>query len=64
MCLGSHHPPVTAYCIWNQDKGVRLQGYNAQKASISKTLTITVKVCTSFEHLRKTPISLPVTELY
>jgi hypothetical protein len=42
----SHHPPVTAYCIWNQDKGVRLQGYNAQKASISKTLTITVKVCT------------------
>ncbi|TID24815.1 oxysterol binding protein-like protein [Venturia nashicola] len=39
----SHHPPVTAYCIWNQDKGVRLQGYNAQKASISKTLTITVK---------------------
>ncbi|KAE9985632.1 hypothetical protein BLS_006715 [Venturia inaequalis] len=39
----SHHPPVTAYCILNQEKGVRLQGYNAQKASISKTLTITVK---------------------
>ncbi|KIW08426.1 uncharacterized protein PV09_01329 [Verruconis gallopava] len=39
----SHHPPVTAYCIWNDEHGVRLQGYNGQKASISKTLTITIK---------------------
>jgi hypothetical protein len=39
----SHHPPVTAYCIWNQGHGVRLQGYNGQKASISRTLTITIK---------------------
>jgi hypothetical protein len=34
---------VTAYSIWNDEHGVRLQGYNGQKASISKTLTITVK---------------------
>jgi hypothetical protein len=44
MLIGSsHHPPVTAYSIWNEEHGVRLQGYNGQKASISKTLTITVK---------------------
>ena len=36
----SHHPPVTAYCIWNQDKGVQLQGYNAQKASFSRTINV------------------------
>jgi hypothetical protein len=29
----SHHPPVTAYSIWNDKHGVRLHGYNAQKAS-------------------------------
>ncbi|KAF2426249.1 Oxysterol-binding protein [Tothia fuscella] len=38
-----HHPPVTAYCIWNGEHGVRLQGYNGQKASISKALTIHIK---------------------
>jgi oxysterol-binding protein-related protein 9/10/11 len=36
----SHHPPVTAYCIWNQEKGVTLQGYNAQKASFSRTINV------------------------
>jgi len=36
----SHHPPATAYCITNQRTGVRLQGYNAQKASFSKTIYI------------------------
>ncbi|KAI9690107.1 MAG: Oxysterol binding protein [Bogoriella megaspora] len=36
----SHHPPVTAYCIWNSDAGVQLQGYNAQKASFSRTINI------------------------
>jgi len=36
----SHHPPVTAYCIWNSDAGVRLQGYNAQKASFSRTINV------------------------
>lgn len=36
----SHHPPVTAYSIWNDDHGVRLQGYNAQKASFSRTINV------------------------
>ncbi|KAL9126343.1 MAG: hypothetical protein Q9217_004589 [Psora testacea] len=36
----SHHPPVTAYCIWNDKHGVQLQGYNAQKASFSRTIHI------------------------
>ncbi|ORX99223.1 hypothetical protein BCR34DRAFT_606695 [Clohesyomyces aquaticus] len=36
----SHHPPVTAYCIWNSKAGVQLQGYNAQKASFSRTINV------------------------
>ncbi|KAI9775633.1 MAG: Oxysterol binding protein [Candelina submexicana] len=36
----SHHPPVTAYCIWNDRHGVRLQGYNGQKASFSRTIHV------------------------
>ncbi|KAI9893486.1 MAG: Oxysterol binding protein [Vezdaea aestivalis] len=36
----SHHPPATAYCIWNEKAGVRLQGYNAQKASFSRTINV------------------------
>jgi len=36
----SHHPPVTAYSIWNQKHGVRLQGYNAQKASFKSTINV------------------------
>jgi oxysterol-binding protein-related protein 9/10/11 len=36
----SHHPPATAYSIRNRDSGVHLQGYNAQKASFSKTIYI------------------------
>lgn len=36
----SHHPPVTGYCIWNRKHGVRLQGYNAQKASFSNTINV------------------------
>ncbi|KAK3383925.1 hypothetical protein B0T24DRAFT_69057 [Lasiosphaeria ovina] len=36
----SHHPPATAYCITNIPSGVRLEGYNAQKASFSKTINI------------------------
>lgn len=36
----SHHPPVTAYCIWNEKAGIKLQGYNAQKASFSRTINI------------------------
>jgi hypothetical protein len=48
----SHHPPVTAYAIWNEKSGVELQGYNGQKASVSKTLTITVKVRLQVRSLR------------
>ena len=44
----SHHPPVTAYCVWNDNAGVQLQGYNGQKTSITKSLTISLKV--SVEH--------------
>ncbi|KAI0594963.1 hypothetical protein F4775DRAFT_595724 [Biscogniauxia sp. FL1348] len=36
----SHHPPATAYSIINETSGVHLQGYNAQKASFSKTINI------------------------
>jgi len=36
----SHHPPVTAYGIWNNQHGVRLQGYNAQKASFKTTINV------------------------
>lgn len=38
----SHHPPVTAYAIINEKHGVKLEGYNGQKASFSKG-TISVK---------------------
>ncbi len=36
----SHHPPVTAYCITNEKHRIRLQGYNGQKASFSRTIHI------------------------
>lgn len=36
----SHHPPVTAYCITNKEHGIQLQGYNAQKASFSRTIHV------------------------
>ncbi|KAI0905992.1 hypothetical protein F4823DRAFT_566206 [Ustulina deusta] len=36
----NHHPPATAYSIKNGASGVHLQGYNAQKASFSKTINI------------------------
>ncbi|KAH9856354.1 Oxysterol-binding protein [Lenzites betulinus] len=31
----SHHPPITAYYITNQTKGLSLQGHSAQKTSFS-----------------------------
>ena len=36
----SHHPPATAYSITNRGTGVRLEGYNAQKATFSSTINI------------------------
>lgn len=38
--LYSHHPPATAYSITNLPTGVHLEGFNAQKASFSKTINI------------------------
>ncbi|ODV91363.1 hypothetical protein CANCADRAFT_122919 [Tortispora caseinolytica NRRL Y-17796] len=51
----SHHPPVTAYNIWNDKHGVQLQGFNGIKSSISATsLTITVKqVGHAMLHIKK-----------
>lgn len=36
----SHHPPVTAYTITNEKYRIQLQGYNAQKASFSRTIHV------------------------
>ncbi|KAJ5054166.1 uncharacterized protein L3040_000448 [Drepanopeziza brunnea f. sp. 'multigermtubi'] len=36
----SHHPPITAYNIWNDEHGVRLAGHVAPKASFSTTVNI------------------------
>lgn len=39
----SHHPPVTAFSIFNDKNKVKLQGYNQIKASFTKSLMLTVK---------------------
>ncbi|KAL3232205.1 Uncharacterized protein RNJ44_04121 [Nakaseomyces bracarensis] len=39
----SHHPPVTAYTIFNDKNKVKLQGYNQVKAGFTKTLMLSVK---------------------
>ncbi|KAG5996349.1 hypothetical protein E4U43_002868 [Claviceps pusilla] len=36
----SHHPPATAYCIQNKKSGVKLEGYNAQKATFKSTIIV------------------------
>jgi hypothetical protein len=36
----SHHPPATAYCIRNNKTGVKLEGYNAQKATFKSTIIV------------------------
>ncbi|KAH6609868.1 hypothetical protein Trco_003214 [Trichoderma cornu-damae] len=36
----SHHPPATAYCIRNDKTGIRLEGYNAQKATFKSTIIV------------------------
>lgn len=38
--IRSHHPPATAYRIANKEHGVYLEGYNAQKASFSRTIHV------------------------
>ncbi|QLQ81451.1 hypothetical protein HG537_0F02120 [Torulaspora globosa] len=39
----SHHPPITAYAIFNDKNNVKLQGYNRIKSSFSKSLMLGVK---------------------
>ena len=34
----SHHPPATAFYIWNDVQGVTLQGYNAQRTYFDGTI--------------------------
>ena len=36
----SHHPPATAYSITNRETGTHLEGYNAQKATFSRTINV------------------------
>lgn len=36
----NHHPPATAYCIRNENTGVQLEGYNAQKATFKSTIVV------------------------
>lgn len=36
----SHHPPATAYSITNHETGTHLEGYNAQKATFSRTINV------------------------
>lgn len=38
--LCSHHPPATAYSITNRETGTHLEGYNAQKATFSRTINV------------------------
>lgn len=39
----SHHPPITAYAVFNDKNDVKLQGYNQIKSSFSKSLMLSVK---------------------
>lgn len=34
----SHHPPVTAYHIWNEEYGIQVDGYHRQRAYFSGTV--------------------------
>ncbi|CAG8973712.1 hypothetical protein HYALB_00006983 [Hymenoscyphus albidus] len=36
----SHHPPATAFNVWNNDHGVRLQGFIIPKVTFSGTVNI------------------------
>lgn len=44
----SHHPPITAYLIKNESKGLVLQGHNAQKTSFAAGSIIVKQVICSF----------------
>jgi hypothetical protein len=36
----SHHPPVTACCLWNEEKGIRAEGYTRQEISFSGSVNV------------------------
>lgn len=36
----SHHPPMTAYYLWNDEAGVRAEGYTCQEISFSGSVNI------------------------
>ncbi|TKX27314.1 KES1-like protein 1 [Elsinoe australis] len=36
----SHHPPVTACCLWNEAHGVRAEGYAAQKITFNGAVNV------------------------
>ncbi|CAL9731180.1 oxysterol-binding protein homolog 4 [Monosporozyma unispora] len=39
----SHHPPVNAFAVINEENNIQLQGYTQIKSSFSKTLKLNVK---------------------
>lgn len=36
----SHHPPVTACCLWNEKHGVRAEGYTCQEITFNGSVSI------------------------
>jgi hypothetical protein len=36
----SHHPPVTACCLWNEESGIRAEGYTRQEISFSGSVNV------------------------
>ncbi|KAF2225150.1 hypothetical protein BDZ85DRAFT_280344 [Elsinoe ampelina] len=36
----SHHPPITACCLWNETHGVRAEGYACQKITFNGSVNI------------------------
>lgn len=49
----SHHPPVTAYAIYNEAHGILLNGHNGQKASISGVGLTIKQLGHALLHLKK-----------
>lgn len=39
----SHHPPVNAFAVFNEENNIQVQGYSQIKTSFSKTLKLNVK---------------------
>lgn len=39
----SHHPPVTACCLWNEEHGVKAEGYTCQEITASMSGSVSIK---------------------